>query len=308
MDPRPRLSVVVCVVSGADSVRRCLAALCPDGRSPAGVEILVPIERGLDAVGVLGVEFDDVLFPDLGDLPLTVRESGPFQEHERYDLRRSAGLLLARGDVIAVLEDHGTPAPDFCAAVLAAHARDPAAAIGGTVGNGVDRAMNDALWLCDFGRYAPPQQAGPRTTLTDICVAYRRDALLAIRHVWAERFHEPAIHAALAAAGGALRLDPTVRVVEERPSRPLGHRFAERLAWGRLYGDLRSTGWSAGRRFLHAAASALLVPPVLFLRALRIAGPRLPLRRRLRMLPALAFLTVGWGLGEAFGTLFPARK
>lgn len=306
MSARPELSVIVTVVSGAESVRRALTALCPGGRSPEGVEILVPIERGLDDVAVLGVEFDDVLFPDLGVLALKVVESGPFQEHERYDLRRSAGLLLAEGSVIAVIEDHGTPAPDFCAAVLAAHRRLPHPAIGGTVTNLVPRAMNDALWLCDFGRYAPPRAEGPSPTLTDVCVSYKREALLPIRHVFAERFHEPELHGALAADGRVLWLDPKITVGEERPWRPIRHRVAERFAWGRLYGELRSHGWGGFRRFVRAAASAVLVPPVLLFRALRIAGGRISFGRVLAALPPLTLLVVVWGIGEAFGTLFPS--
>ena len=305
MSARPELSVIVTVVSGAESVRRALTALCPDGRSPKGVEILVPIEKGLDDVAVLGVEFDDVQFPDLGVLPLTVQESGPFQEHERYDLRRSAGLLLAEGAVIAVIEDHGTPATDFCAAVLTAHQRLPHPAIGGTVTNLVPRAMNDALWLCDFGRYAPPRAEGPSPTLTDVCVSYKREALLPIRHVFAERFHEPELHGALAADGRVLWLDPKITVGEERPWRPIRHRVAERFAWGRLYGKLRSQGWGGFRRFFRAATSAVLVPPVLLFRALRIAGGRISFGRIAAALPALALLTIIWGLGEGFGTLFP---
>lgn len=303
MAERPELSVVVTVVSGAESVRATLRALCPDGAPPPGVEVLVPIERGQDAVAVLAAEFDGVRFRDLGALALDVREPGPFQEHEKYDRRRAAGLLLSRGDVVAIVEDHGVPEPGFCDAIRAAHRRLPHAAIGGVVSNGVDAAVHDAIWLCDFGRYAPPQPEGPRATLTDVCVAFKREALRAIEPVYAERFHEPEVNAELRRRGETLWLDPTIAVRQFRPPAPFASRLRERVAWGRRYGEVRGSTLPPLRRALHLLACAGPVPAVLLVRVLRHARGRLPLRRVVRAVPALIVLLLAWALGEAVGTL-----
>ncbi|HYC77553.1 MAG TPA: hypothetical protein VEI02_07990 [Planctomycetota bacterium] len=306
MPERPELSVVVTVVSGVDSVRRTLAALRPGDRTPDGVEILVPIERDRGATAVLAVEYDDVAFVDLGDLPLDTKAPGHLQEHERIDRRRAAGLSVARGDVIAIVEDHGTPAPGFCDAVRAAHRRLPHAAIGGVVANGIPTPINDALWLCDFGRYAPPQDEGPRETLTDVCVSYKREALLRIHDVWIDRYHEPVVHDALRARGETLWLDPKIEVVQTRPPRPWSDRIAERFAWGRLYGDLLGRRLSPFARPFRALVSAF-VAPLLLLRLTRLAAGRLPARRLGPALLRATTLLHAWSLGEALGVLFAAR-
>src|SRR5262245_28951325 len=60
-----------------------------------------------------------------------------------FALRRLA-LARARGDLIALTEDHAHVTPGWCAAVLAAHAAHPEAdAIGGVVENGSTDSATD---------------------------------------------------------------------------------------------------------------------------------------------------------------------
>src|SRR4029078_2161518 len=50
---------------------------------------------------------------------------------------RSVGMSVARGDVIALTEDHCLPSPGWCKAHIDGHAQHPdVAAVGGTVANG----------------------------------------------------------------------------------------------------------------------------------------------------------------------------
>jgi hypothetical protein len=223
-------------------------------------------------------------------------------EHERYDRRRSAGIRESRGAIVAIVEDHGTPAPDWPERVRDAHARVPHAVIGGVVANGVAEAFQDGVWLCDFARYAPPQDEGPRDALTDVNVSYRREALLAVRAAWDPRYHEPLVHAALRSRGATLWLDPAIVVTQERPRLSLARALAERFTWGRLFGTLRARVLRGPMVLLYGAAS-LVLAPLLFARIWRARRGRIPAGRFLRATPWLAVLLPAWCFGEALGTL-----
>jgi hypothetical protein len=286
----------VTAVSGGESLRRTLGRLLQDRRERGWLEVLVPLESSYPGRAQLVSEFAAAAFPGV-DLP-----AAGVSEHERYDRRRTAGILASRGPVVALVEDHGTPAADWADRVRAAHDALPHAVIGGAVGNGVDAARNDALWLCDFGRYAPPQAAGPRAALTDVNVSYKRDALFAVRDAWDPRYHEPLVHEAMRARGATLWLDPAILVTEERPPMTLAGAIAERVAWGRLFGRLRAAPMPRGRRLLWAAGS-LVLAPVLYLRIWRLGRGRLSRSRLLRATPWILVLLEAWCAGEAAGTL-----
>jgi hypothetical protein len=97
--------------------------------------------------------------------------------------RRSAvGLQLARGQIIAMTEDHAVPAADWIREIRAAHER-PYAVIGGAIENAVDRPLNWALYYCDFGRNGRPMPAGEAESVSDVNVSYKREALNSIRDV-----------------------------------------------------------------------------------------------------------------------------
>lgn len=87
----------------------------------------------------------------------------PFAEHlvvpgaDVFTLRATA-LAHARGDVIALTEDHCAPANDWCDRILAAHEEHPGAdVIGGAVDNGTPRGIADrANFFFTFGEFVAP--------------------------------------------------------------------------------------------------------------------------------------------------------
>ena len=190
-------------------------------------------------------------------------------EHERYDRRRTAGIRESRGAIVAIVEDHGTPAADWPERVRDAHARLPHAVIGGVVANGVAaRPSTTRVWLCDFGRYAPPQEAGPRATLTDVNVSYKRE-----RAVRGARRVGPAIPRA-AWSTTALRRARRDALARSRRSRSRGAAAARRS--GARSRSASSGAGSSGRcARAHAARPAarcstrpasLVLAPVLYVR------------------------------------------
>src|SRR5215510_9385220 len=103
-EQQPVLSVIVTVVSGRESLRKCLTAL-RDQQGP-DTEIMVPYDEWCHDVSELSAEFPDVQFHAIRDLGQAADAAAPAHQHRLYDRRRAFGLAQARGRLIAITEDH----------------------------------------------------------------------------------------------------------------------------------------------------------------------------------------------------------
>jgi hypothetical protein len=140
-----RLSVIVTCTQPWPEVRGCLERLVPQVRA-GHIEFIVAdgSAAGLDAQAAERVRW--LRFPGRGP-------------HEL----RLAGLAEARGDVVAITEDHCDVASDWCEQVLDAHGRHPdAVAIAGPVTNGAaGRLMDRASFFLVHGRNVPEHGGRP---------------------------------------------------------------------------------------------------------------------------------------------------
>src|SRR5262245_41501310 len=98
-----RLSIIVVPVSGATSLRRCLAALSAQ-MDLAESEIIVPYDAASAAVASLAAEFPQVRFHRVDDPSQPSPILAPLHRHRLYDRRRAAGLAVAQGTVVAMTE------------------------------------------------------------------------------------------------------------------------------------------------------------------------------------------------------------
>jgi hypothetical protein len=292
-----RLSVIVTIVSGAGHLPVCLSALLQQQDcSSHEIDIIVPYDARDTRIATLQQEFPTVRFE-----PVTLTVEGPAGLcHEHFDELRAAGLRIAHGAVVALLEDHEQPAPDWCSRLLAAH-RLPHAAIGGAVENAVDRPLNWAVYFLDFGRYQNPLTAGPSGFLTDVNIGYKHSTLQALRPVWEQQFSEPALHGALQAAGHTLWLSPDVVVYQRRTGLTLAHAMRERYVWGRFFAGNRIQGKPAAARLAYSIM-CLAVPGIILLKKIRdILQKRRHGGAFLRALPFTLLLILCWTLGELVG-------
>ena len=93
---------------------------------------------------------------------------------------RFTGYRRARGEVIAVTEDHCYVAPDWVERVIAAHAAFPdAGAIGGSVQNGTSAKRVDwAAFLLTQGPFMLPMTTGPAKRISGAAnVSYKKRVL-----------------------------------------------------------------------------------------------------------------------------------
>jgi hypothetical protein len=141
MGARPPLSIVLAVRERTAELDAVLDALLPQARS-VGAETLV--------VGAV-------------DLPATdsVRLL-PVDDADIYRLR-AIGVREARGEIVAIGEDHAVPRPDWCEAILRAHAEHPdAAAVVGCLVNATDGTLSGrANFMAFAAPYAPPMPRVP---------------------------------------------------------------------------------------------------------------------------------------------------
>lgn len=302
-----RLTIIVAVVSGKDSLRRCLKILCRQTDFSKD-EILVPFDKWSRQTGELAPEFPDICFYYIENLGIAANENISAHQHRLYDRRRAAGLRIAGGRIVAMTEDHALPADDWCRQILEAHDQSGLAAIGGAIENAADAPLNWAWYFCDFGRYGKPFEKKAVQYVSDVNVSYKRDRLSAIRDDWNEAYHETIVHRKLIECGAQLALDEKIIVYQNRPPLSLTEALRERINWGRIFAETRAANINFPQRALYAAGTVFL-PPLLLFRAVRnMRRQKRTVYQTAKILPLIFFLLAGWSFGEFLGYIAKEPK
>ena len=210
-------------------------------------------------------------------------------------------MRAARGEVVALVEDHAYPAPGWAEALINRH-RESWAAVGPVMSNGNPRSVTSwANLLVEYAPWMEPTEGGEQEHLPGHNSSYKREALVQ----YGDRLEamieaESVLHWDLRAKGHKLYLEPKARVFHQNFSAPVPS-LALRFNGGRLFASARAREWPAWRRALFAAASPL-IPLVRCARIAREMYSRGPTRRMLpRLLPALVVSLLFDGAGEAAG-------
>jgi len=188
---------------------------------------------------------------------------------------RLEGYNAARGDVVAVTEDHCHVAPDWVTRTLEAHHRHPGAgAIGGAVLNGTDQKLVDwAAFLLTQGPFMPPLANGMTDRISGPAnVSYKRRVLQRLKttdHLGLIDFLE--LPAAL--EGESLVADDSIRVLHHQSQGFWGTSLAE-FDNGRTIAGFRRR--RMGRGDWLRILGAPLLPIYRSVRALRIAQRKQP--------------------------------
>lgn len=303
--PHPRLSIVVVIVSDTidpqadlDHLAGALASIEAQLDAPP-LEIIVPYHSATLGMEELAQRFPEVRFVLVEDLEARPVEGGG---REHHDVLRSRGIAEARGEYVGLLEDHARPDPSWCTRALARH-REGHAAVGGAIDNGIDRALNWAVYYCDFGRYQNPVPDGDSPFASDSNVVYSRAALESVRDAWDPSFREVVVNAGLTKQAHAIVLERGMVVKQHRSDLTLGKALRERYVWGRSYAETRRLLLGKAQLLVLALAWPVL-PLVMLLRIGRTAWQRRThFAAFVRALPAIVLLLSAWSLGEGIGYL-----
>lgn len=162
------ITAVLPTIRGLPDARPALERLVPQVRAAGGEIIVVdgsragpPTEQELATLGGDSIRW------------LSLPGASVFQ-------LRFAAYKQARGEVVAVSEDHCLVDDDWIERILAAHRRHPnAAAIGGAVLNGTDtKAVDWAAFVLTQGPFMPPLANGEAARISGPAnVSYKRRVL-----------------------------------------------------------------------------------------------------------------------------------
>jgi hypothetical protein len=248
----------------------------------------------------LSEDYPGVNFHFICDGEAALEDETDLLEHRFYDRRRAVGLALARAPLIAMTEDHAIPALDWCRRIIEAHEK-PYAVIGGAIDNGVDAALNWAIYYCDFGRYGRPFPARLAEYASDVNISYKRSALEAIRDVWLSHYHETTVNWTLQSRGEEIFLDPSMVVYQHRPPVTFARAYRERIEWGRVFAETRVAACGRWQRVFYAACAPILPVLLLSRASLHMIRQRRSFKQMAKTLPLAALLLTGWALGELSG-------
>jgi Glycosyl transferase family 2 len=295
----PALSVVLVTAGGFGNIRRTVRHLRAQ-----------TVQSRLELIVVASSEaaiVDRQPHETAGFQRVVVVPAGPI---DNVDTSAAAGIRRATAPVVAIIEDHAYPEPEWAAALVEAH-RDSHAAIGPAVLNANPSSL--LSWtnmLLAYGRWGEDAPPGEIDDIARHNSSFKREALLAYGDDL-ERLlgREGGLLQDLRAKGHRLLLQPAARIAHVNPSR-LVSTADLRFNAGRLYGASRAARnrWSMPKRLLYAAAGPLI--PFVRFRRLRKdlfgAGQRRALVPR--VYPALLLGLAFDGAGQMAGYLFGAGR
>lgn len=287
MESRPKLSVVIASVNGLACILECLEKLeaLPERDQ---VEILVLDRRADQTAETIARRFPRVVL-HAGLMGRSIPEL------------RWQGMRAARGEIVAVIEDHCLVPPGWAREILR-FAGSPFGVVGGPVENGsCERVLDWAFFLAEYGRCMPPLEEGETDSVPGNNAAYRRSLLPLDEPIWATLW-ESFLQKELRRRGVRIFLSPAMQIYHKKSFR-LGEMLEQRFLYSRSFAAMRASNMTVGGRMLYAALS-LPLPAVLMW---RILGVLLRKRRNLREfllgLPAITLFVLSWAAGEIAGCL-----
>lgn len=215
---------------------------------------------------------------------------------------RKMGVLQARSEIIAVIEEHCVATPHWLATIQGSFGESDVAIGGPILDNDFRRVRDWVVYFSEYHRYLPPWEDGPRFALNGANIAYRRDKLVEQKDALGSGFWEVVLHPRLAEGGGVFRAVNRMGIHHTGPF-DYGYYLNQRYLLSRAWGGTQRNQVPAYRRILYLVVAPLL--PVLLL--LRIANCVFRSRRRIGKFlvscPLLVPVCIAYVWGEWLGYL-----
>jgi glycosyltransferase involved in cell wall biosynthesis len=286
----PKVSVVIASIVGPPFIDDCLASLCSQRGAPEH-EVIVADCRGSENVRRLAARFPQVRFIER-------------QRRETVPRLRRLGVEAARGEIVAIIEEHCLAKEDWLATLATAFTPEYVA-VGGPVFHCNYRRLRDwVTYFLEYRSYLPPWPDGSTTSLNGANLAYRREVLLANLKLLDQSYWEAMLHPKLLAEGARFRSVPAM-VVYHRGPFDYFYYLRQRYLFSRAFAGSRRATLSPSQRAAYLAAA----PAVPFLLLARMGARVWQKRCRVDkfmyslplLMPALGIYVFGEFMGYAFG-------
>jgi hypothetical protein len=283
---RPPLSIVVATTKPWPEICACLDSLFKQANA-VGAEILVADGHGRGLPDEGRESYKGVIW--LKELGASV-----------FGLRK-LGMRQARGEIIAITEDHCRVAPNWCEQIIQAHKDYPdAAAIGGAVENGATASLIDwANFFLVFAPFVSPIRNGPSERIClQANISYKRrlvDRIASQLGVMEMLFTRQ-----LQKEGEILVADDRL-LVSHVQSHGFWRTFAAHFHNGRSIAGFRLEHLSGMERMLRLGSTAILPPYLLWSTLRPLVSKQRFLGQVFASLPLLALLVCCHAAGEFVG-------
>jgi glycosyltransferase involved in cell wall biosynthesis len=284
----PLVSVVIASVNGLPAIGECLEALTRQ-EGTVSLEVLVADRCGEEVRSALRRRF-----PTVHVIAAEAAASVP--------ALRALGIARAKGQMIAILEDHCNVERGWLEAI--ARQREAGhLVVGGAVENGsVERTIDWAVFFCEYARFMPPVPRGVVAEITGNNTVYDRSVLERLGPDVQEDVWESFLHDRMRALGVPFHSDPDLVVTHKKRFGYL-YFLAQRYHYSRSFAGMRMKGRPWWKRVGYACATPLLPGLLMGRMAATVARKRRHGARFLQASPAIATFLVSWACGEAVGAL-----
>jgi hypothetical protein len=284
-------SLSVVVASGADGsfLFRCLDSLADQVTAPS-VEVIVVDRCGGDKRDHIRSAYPSVKLLE-----------ADAQRRPSVPELRMMGVVHARGDAVAIIEEHCVAPSDWVDTIRASFEAGDVALGGPILDDNYRRLCDWVVYFSEYHNYLPPWAAGERYLLNGANIAYSRAMLAKHQATLSEGFWEVVLHPVITKEG-RFRSVPSMGV---RHTGPFGYGYylRQRYLLSRVWGGTQRQNVSLGRRLLYLVTAPVL-PLLLMVRMAHCAAKtKRYLRKFLQTIPLMIPVAVAYVWGEWLGYL-----
>ena len=252
----PSVSIVIASGAGGDFLFRLLASLEHQvGAEGNGVETIV-----VDRMGSATVEHLRRDYPWVKTVPAPAQPEGG---RISVPALRAIGVEHARGEIVAVIEEHCRAPEGWLRAIRDSFQPDDAAIGGPILDDAFTRRRDWVVYFSEYHNYLPPWTDGARSGLNGANTAYRRTCLMKHRDAMRRGYWEVEVHPLLEREG---RLRGLQRLGVHHTG-PFNFRYylRQRFLLARVWGAMQREKVSTAKRIFYLVFAPLF-PFLLFAR------------------------------------------
>ncbi len=284
-----KISVVIPSVSGFAAIFECLSALDKQ-KCDFDYEIIVVDRTGDKTARSIREQFPSFKLIGLS-APCGIPEM------------RALGIEKAKGEFIAITEDHCLVPQNWLAEIVEAH-ESGYKVVGGAVENASRARLIDwAVFLCEYSAFMPPLAGGESESITGNNTSYERSLIEQTDKSLVQEYWEYFLQRDLKARGVKFLSVPTL-IVDHKKEFGFFYFLSQRFHYSRSFAAMRKRKTATGEQIKHL----LYLPFLPFHLIWRIACSVIDKKRNgknfILALPLLIVFMVSYALGEFAGQLF----